>query len=85
MAAVSASLQQIVTYGLADDYFDTYSAKVGALGAADIVRAAKVAVHPESVVWVVVGDRQKIEAGLKELGLGEVKLLDTDGKAVTAK
>ncbi len=85
MAAVGASLQQIVTYGLADDYFDTYSAKVGALGAADLVRAAKAAVHPESVVWVVVGDRQKIEAGLKELGLGEVRLLDTDGKVVAAK
>ncbi len=85
MAAVGASLQQIVTYGLADDYFDTYSAKVGALGAADLVRAAKAAVHPESVVWVVVGDRQKIEAGLKELGLGEVRLLDTDGKVVSGK
>ena len=85
MAAVGASLKEIVTYGLADDYFDTFSGKVGALGTADIVRAAKVAVHPESVVWVVVGDRQKIEAGLKVLGLGEVRLLDTDGKAVTSK
>jgi zinc protease len=85
MSAVGASLQEIVTYGLADDYFDTYGAKVGALGAADIVRAAKAAVHPESVVWVVVGDRQKIEAGLKELGLGEVRFLDTDGKVVAAK
>jgi len=80
MAAVGGSLQQLVTYGLAEDYFDTYGAKVGALGVADIARAAKTAVHPESIVWVVVGDRQKIEAGLKELGFGEIKLLDTDGK-----
>jgi aconitase A len=29
---------------------------------------------------VVVGDRQKIEASLKELGFGEIKLLDIDGK-----
>ena len=85
MAAVGASLQQMVTYGLADDYFDTYSAKVGALGEADILRAAKTAVHPESVVWVVVGDRQKIEAGLKALGFGEVRQLDTDGKPVPAR
>jgi len=80
MAAVGGSLRQLVTYGLAEDYFDTYGAKVGALGVADIARAAKIAVHPESIVWVVVGDRQKIEAGLKGLGFGEIKLLDTDGK-----
>jgi zinc protease len=80
MAAVGGSLQQLVTYGLPEDYFDTYGAKVAALGAADILRAAKSAVHPESIVFVVVGDRAKIEAGLKELGLGEIRLLDTDGK-----
>jgi zinc protease len=85
MSAVGGSLQQLVTYGLADDYFDTYGAKVGALGVADIARAAKAAVHPESVVWVVVGDLQKIEPGLKELGLGSIRLLDADGKPKAAK
>ncbi|MCX6551298.1 MAG: pitrilysin family protein [Acidobacteria bacterium] len=84
MAAVGGSLQQIVTYGLPDDYFDSYGAKVGALTAADIVRGAKASVHPESIVFVVVGDRQKIEAGLRELGFGEVRQLDTDGKVKPA-
>jgi zinc protease len=85
MDAVGASLQQLVTYGLPDGYFDTYGAKVGALGAADVARAAKSAVHPESVVWVVIGDRQKIAPGLKELGLGEIRMLDADGKPIPAK
>jgi zinc protease len=85
MAAVGGSLRDLVTYGLPDDYFDTYGAKVGALGVADIVRAARAAVHPDSMVWVVVGDRKKIEPGLKELGLGDVRLLDADGKPVAAK
>ncbi|HNV02018.1 MAG TPA: pitrilysin family protein [Vicinamibacterales bacterium] len=80
MSAVGATLQQLVTFGLPDDYFDTYGAKVGALGAADLVRAAKVSVHPDSVVWVVVGDLKKIEAPLKALGLGDIRLLDADGK-----
>ena len=31
-------------------------------------------------VWVIVGDRAKIEAGLKDLNLGEIRLLDGDGK-----
>jgi zinc protease len=85
MAAVGGSLQQLVTYGLAEDYFDTYGTRVGALGVADIARAAKASVHPESVVWVVVGDRQKIEPGLKALGLGEIRYLDADGKPKAAR
>jgi zinc protease len=31
------------------------------------------------VVWVVVGDRAKIEASIRELRLGELKFLDADG------
>jgi hypothetical protein len=42
--------------------------------------AAKEIVHPDNLIWVIVGDRAKIEAGVKELNLGEIKLLDPDGK-----
>jgi zinc protease len=85
MDAVAASLQQMVTYGLPADYFDTYGAKVRALTAADIVRAAKASVHPEGIVYVVVGDKAKIEAGLQSLGFGAVREVDTDGKVKGAK
>jgi len=36
-------------------------------------------IRPDSLVWVVVGDRSKIEAPIRQLGLGEVKFLDADG------
>jgi len=85
MDAVAVSLQQMVTYGLPADYFDTYGAKVRALTAADIVRAAKASVHPEGIVYVVVGDKAKIEAGLQSLGFGAVREVDTDGKVKGAK
>jgi zinc protease len=42
--------------------------------------AAKEIVHPDHVIWVVVGDRAKIEAGVKELQLGEFHLMSVDGK-----
>ena len=41
-------------------------------------------VHPDQLVWVVVGDRAKIEPGLRELKLGEIRLIDTDGKPLDA-
>jgi zinc protease len=80
--AVSGSLQDMVRYGLAEDYYATFAGKVRALGSKDVSAAAKV-LHPERMVWVVVGDRAKIEAGLRELNLGEVRYLDADGKPVT--
>jgi zinc protease len=33
-------------------------------------------------VWVVVGDRSKIETGIRELNYGEVKFIDPDGAPV---
>jgi zinc protease len=79
MNAVAGSLSQIVRFGFDDNYFNTYAGKVNALGLGDVNAAAKTVVHPGSLTWVVVGDREKIEAGIRELGLAEVKLMDADG------
>ena len=83
--AVTASLSQMVQFALPVDYFDTYPAKVRALALSDVDTAAKKLVRPKGVVWVFVGDRAKIEAGVRALGFGEVKFLDADGKPAAAK
>ncbi len=82
--AVAASLAQIVQYGLPADHFDTYPAKVRSQQLAAVQAVAKKIVTPDKLVYVVVGDREKIEAGLRSLGLGELQLLDADGKPVAA-
>jgi zinc protease len=76
MNAVGASISSIVQFGLPDDYYETYAAKVRALKLSDIADVAHKVVRPDNMVWVVVGDRSKIETGLRELGIGEIKLLD---------
>jgi zinc protease len=76
---VGSSIVDLVQFGLPDDYYQTFAAKVRALRTADVTDAAKTVVHPDSVVWVVVGDRAKIEGPIRELGLGELKFLDADG------
>jgi zinc protease len=83
MNAVGASLDEIVRYGLPDDYFNTYADKVKALGMDDIKGAATTVVHPGNLVWVVVGDREKTEPAVKKLNLGEVRLMDADGNVRT--
>jgi zinc protease len=80
MTEVANSIETLVEYGLPDDYYDKYAGRVRALQVSDIEAIAKRVVRPDNLVWVVVGDRAKIEAGVRELNLGELKFLDADGK-----
>ena len=75
-----SSLIEMAFYGLPDDYYDTYGQRINALDIEDITAAANRVIHPDNVVWVVVGDRASIEQGIRELGFGDVHLIDTEGK-----
>jgi zinc protease len=79
IGAVGESISEIVTFGLPDDYFTTYPEKVRALSINELAKAAEKVVNPDQLLWVVVGDRAKIEPGLRQLGWGEIQLLDPDG------
>lgn len=78
--SVSESILQQVQFGLPDDYYETLAGKIRALKTSDVADAAKTLIHPDNLVWVVVGDRAKIEAGVRELNLGEIRILDSSGK-----
>ena len=85
MAAVKGSLEQMVVFGLDDHYFETYAQRVRSLTTADVTAAAQENVRPDHLVWVVVGDRAKIEPGIRELGWGEIRFLDADGKPLASR
>ncbi len=78
--ALGQSIVDLVQFGLPDDYYDTYAGKVRALKTNDVNQAANEVVRPDNLTWIVVGDRAKIESGVRELNLGEFHLMDTDGK-----
>ncbi len=82
--AVLGSLAELVRYGLPDDYWKTFAGKVRALDLAAVDAAARKIVEPARCVWIVVGDRNKIEAGVREAGIGEVIVIDADGERVGA-
>jgi len=79
VGAVVGSIGEIVRYGLPDDYFSTYPGKVRSLQLTELSNVAGKVVHPDRLVWVIVGDRAKIEPSIRELGWGDVRLLDADG------
>jgi len=84
-SAVLGNLAQIVRYGLADDYWATYAGKVRALTLAEVNAAAKQIIDPAKATWIVVGDRAKIEQGIKEAGIADVVVIDADGQPVGPK
>jgi len=81
-SAVLGDIAEINRYGLAEDYFTTYAQRVNALEHKDISAAAEIVLRPTRMVYVVVGDRAQVEKGLKELGFGEVKMMDADGNVL---
>ena len=46
--------------------------------------AAKETLHPDQLIWVVVGDRAKIEPELAQLGFSEIRHIDVDGNSIDA-
>ncbi len=82
IAALENAAVTSVNLKLADDYWPRYATNIGALNEAQLAAAAGKYVRPGEIVWLVLGDLRKIEAGVRELNWGEVTVLDANGEAV---
>jgi zinc protease len=80
--AVASSLAEMVRFDLPDNYWEEYPEMVRSLSEDQVADAAKTVVRPDNMVWVVVGDRAKIEEGISELEFGEIILMDADGNVL---
>ncbi len=78
-AAVAGSLAEMASFDLPADYFDTYAAGYRRVTTADAGVMARKLIPDQNHVWVIVGDRSKIEAGVRELNLGGLVILDSAG------
>jgi zinc protease len=83
--AVNSSIVEILKYGLPEDYYKTYDRSVKGLTLQDVQKVAKQVVAGEKLTWFVVGDREKVMSGLKELGFNEVIEIDPDGNPLTTE
>jgi len=82
IGSVVGAINEIVAFGLPDDYPQTRAARFQTLTCEDLANAAKKVVRADRLAWVVVGDRAKIEAGVRALNLGELRYADADGQPV---
>ncbi len=72
----------LVNFGLPDDYWANYSGRMRGLTESQLDGAAKKFIHPDEVIWIVVGDLTKVEKGIRELGYGEIVRLNADGEVI---
>ncbi len=80
-ASVASTIAANVLYGRPDDYVVRRKAEIEAMTPAQVAEAART-IDAGALTWVVVGDLSQIEAPVRALGLGEVVVLDADGKPV---
>lgn len=74
---VARAAAQLALYGLPDDYFSQFVARVSAVDSSDVTRVAREHLDPARLLTVVVGDREKIGASLARLDLGASELAVT--------
>jgi zinc protease len=82
-AAVMGTIGGIVRYQRPDDYVFKRKAEIEAMTPAQVAEAAKT-LDPAKLTWVVVGDLKQTEAPVRALKLGEVTVIDAEGKPVAA-
>jgi len=79
---LAGAYSNILQYNLSENYYNTYTEKALAVTPAEADAIAKKYILPGHLIWVVVGDMSKVEAGIRELNIGEVYKIDADGNPV---
>ncbi|HWX54243.1 MAG TPA: pitrilysin family protein [Verrucomicrobiae bacterium] len=79
---LAGAYSNILQNSLPEDYYNAFTPKVMAMTPDSANDLAKRSILPDHLIWVVVGDMSKVEAGIRELNLGEVHKIDADGNPV---
>ena len=80
-AQLLAQLVTVAQFGLPDDYFHTFEERLAGVSLADTHRVGAEYLSADRLAVLVVGDREQVEAPLRELGYG-LTVLDTEGEEV---
>lgn len=76
---LAGAYSAIVQYKLPENYYNTFTQTVLSMTPEQANALAARTIVPGKLTWMVVGDLSKVEAGVRELNLGEVRKIDADG------
>jgi zinc protease len=82
LGSLEGAAIDLINYNLPNDYWSKYGSNMRGLTESQLADAAKKFVRPDEIIWIVIGDLNKVEKGIRELGFGEVVKLSADGEVI---
>jgi zinc protease len=74
MNAIGGLFGDLLQLGLPLSFYDDYVSRVSALTTSELEQSARTLLDPQEMVWLVVGDREQLDAPLRALNIGEIVL-----------
>jgi zinc protease len=78
-AAVVDTLADIALFDLPPDFYDRFAAGIRGVDLDAVRSAARSLIPDQNHLWVIVGDREKIEADVRALNIGAVTVVGPNG------
>ncbi len=80
--AVLGNLLSNQRFGRSNDYVVKLKDRYDALDLPTVHKAAQDYMHPDQMTWLIVGDRSKIEAGIRAIGFDNIEVWDANGNRI---
>lgn len=80
LGQIAGYLGSSVLYNLPDDYYNSYIQNIEKVTVQNVRAVSEKYLQPDKMVIVIVGDVELNKSALEKLNLGNVKLLDVNGK-----
>jgi predicted Zn-dependent peptidase len=74
---VARAAAQMALHDLPEDYYTSFVPRMLAITETDVTAAAHRHLHPDQMLTVIVGDRDKVGSSLDSLGLGDPMILES--------
>jgi zinc protease len=81
-AQIASALQNIVLYGLPDDYYQHYLQNIDAVSLEEVSRVSRQYLDASKMAVVVVGDLAKIRPGIESMKIADIVVCDLDGNPI---
>ncbi|MCA1732847.1 MAG: insulinase family protein, partial [Acidobacteria bacterium] len=72
LSSIEGAAIEMLNYDYPDDYYQRYAGEVRSLTQSDLAGASSRYIRPREAIWLIIGDLEKIETGIKKLDFGEV-------------
>ncbi|MBY6210960.1 insulinase family protein [Microbulbifer agarilyticus] len=84
IGSVAGAVASMVKYERPLNYMDGYADEVRGVALPEVHELANSIIKPQQFVWVVVGDKGKIQDGITSLNIGPLAELNVDGEPMAA-